>query len=282
MWTTRSSSTPSTRPDGPVLELTLEVGFPSDVLGRYYPNGQLGGLMFEGKVPGAVGQLVLLNVKVERPLREFQVRAQIAWARHKGSLNLKACYGVDFVGDHERLLQFARAELQPEVLRIESRVHTDLKVRITHGEYVRQEFLVDLSHGGAFVRSPDPLAPGEEVELKRSPRNLVEIEPQNVLEIDAIPGPRYVARKERHLVRTVAHSAKTGAPVVEPPTPAGAGFDSRREADFGSGGKSHDGVGVACLDRSVTAPGEGPPLAEVESHLTDVAGVVLAPHRFPR
>src|SRR5687768_10131510 len=113
--------------------------------------------------------------------------------------------------------------------------------------------------GGTAAAGRSARAPGEEVELKRSPRNLVEIEPQNVLEIDAIPGPRYVARKERHLVRTVAHSAKTGAPVVEPPTPADAGFDSRREADFGSGGKSHDGVGVACLDRSVTAPGEGRP-----------------------
>ncbi|MBL8957682.1 MAG: PilZ domain-containing protein [Myxococcaceae bacterium] len=151
------------------MKLELSVGFPSDVLGRYYPNGKLGGLTFDGAPPGNVGQLVLLTVKVERPLREFEVKGQIAWARHKGSLNLKACFGVDFIGDHERLLQFARAELDPAALRLGPRLATDLPVRITHRGVTRKEFLVDLSDGGAFVRSPDPIAVGQEVELHLKP-----------------------------------------------------------------------------------------------------------------
>jgi len=169
MWTTRSFSAPSTRPDPPV-KLELTVGFPSDVLARYYPNGKLGGLTLDGKVPGALGQLVHLTVHVERPLRDFEVKGQLAWARHKGSLNLKACYGVDFIGDHDRLLQFARAELDPSALRLGPRLATDLPVRITHGGYTRREFLVDLSDGGAFVRSPDPIPVGHEVELHLRPR----------------------------------------------------------------------------------------------------------------
>jgi uncharacterized protein (TIGR02266 family) len=152
-----------------LLELKLEVGFPSDVLGRFYPNGKLGGLTLHGKLPGSLGQLVLLTVKVERPLRDFQVKGQLAWARHKGSLNLKAQYGVDFIGDHERLLQFARAELDPSTLRLGPRLATDLPVRITHGGYMRKEFLVDLSDGGAFVRSPDPIPVGHKIELHLKP-----------------------------------------------------------------------------------------------------------------
>ena len=38
MWTTRSSSIQSTPPERAVIEVTLEVEFPSDVLGRIYPN----------------------------------------------------------------------------------------------------------------------------------------------------------------------------------------------------------------------------------------------------
>ena len=168
MWTTRSSSAPSTHPEL-LVRLELTVGFPSDVLARYYPNGKLGGLTLDGPVPGSVGQLVTLTVHVERPLRDFEVRGQLAWARHRASVNLKACFGVDFVGDHERLLQFARAELDPSALRLGPRLATDLRVRITHGGVTRREFLVDLSDGGAFVRSPDPIAVGQEIELHVKP-----------------------------------------------------------------------------------------------------------------
>ena len=174
MWTTRSSSIQSTPPERAVIEVTLEVAFPSDVLGRIYPNGKLGGVSMDGKVPGSLGQLVRLTVKVGRPLRDFQVKGQLAWARHKGSRGLKECYGIDFVGDHERLLAFARAELDPSALRTGPRLATDLPVRISHGGHVRREFLVDLSDGGAFIRSPDPIPVGHEVELHvRAPHALL-------------------------------------------------------------------------------------------------------------
>lgn len=170
MWTTRSSSTPSPRPDAPVLELTLEVAFPSDVLARFYPNGKLGGLTLDGKAPGALGQLVALTVKIERPQREFRAKGQLAWARYQGGAKaLKECFGVDFLTDSDRLLQFARAELDPSAMRLGPRVATDLPVRISHGGHTRKEFLVDLSDGGAFIRSPSPIPIGHEVELHVKP-----------------------------------------------------------------------------------------------------------------
>ena len=172
MWTTRSSSIQSRRPDEPVIEVTLEVAFPNDVLGRIYPNGKLGGLTLDGKVPGALGQLVTLTVRVQRPLRDFQMKGQLAWARHKrGSKGLPEAYGVDFLGEPDRLLAFARSELDPAALRLGPRLATDLPVRITHGGYTRKEFLVDLSDGGAFIRSPEPIPVGHEVELHVRPPN---------------------------------------------------------------------------------------------------------------
>src|SRR4051812_23352138 len=129
MWTTRSSSTRSTPPEK-VIALTLEVAFPSDLLARYYPNGKLGGLALDGKLPGTMGERVTLTVKVERPRRDFELQGQLAWARHKiGAGNLREAYGVDFVADPDRLMQFARSQLDPSALRLGPRLHTDLPVR---------------------------------------------------------------------------------------------------------------------------------------------------------
>lgn len=174
MWTTRSSSARSTRPDPQVIEDTLELAYPSNLLERIYPNGKLGGLTLDGKVPGAVGQLVMLKVKFERPSRVFHLKGQLAWARHKASPGFKSCYGIDFIGEHERLLSFARAELDVSALRFGPRLATDLPVRIRHAGQIRKELLVDLSHGGAFVRSGDPLPIGQDVELHvRPPKALL-------------------------------------------------------------------------------------------------------------
>ena len=133
----------------------IEVAFPSDVLGRFYPNGKLGGLTMDGKLPGAMGQHVLLIVKVERPRREFELKGQLAWARHKGGAgNLREAYGVDFLADPDRLLQFARSQLDSSAVRHVARVATDLPVRITHGGHTRREFLVDVSGRAGAQRRP--------------------------------------------------------------------------------------------------------------------------------
>ena len=104
------------------------------------------------------------------------MRGQLAWARHRGSKNLKECFGIDFLGDDDgasRLLAFARQELGPEAMRGEIRLMADLQVKLTHQGKTRREFLADLSPGGAFIRSGEPLQPGEEVQLHaRAPGSL--------------------------------------------------------------------------------------------------------------
>ncbi len=157
---------------GPLVRVELAVAFPVDILNRYYPNGKLGGLTVDGAVPAALGQLVQLYVKIERPAREFDLQGQLSWARHKGSRQLKECFGIDFLPHDEgsqRLLAFARQDLGPEATRVAVRLATDLKVRITHLGQTRREFLADLSPGGAFVRSGMPAAVGQMLELHLRP-----------------------------------------------------------------------------------------------------------------
>jgi Tfp pilus assembly protein PilZ len=154
-----------------VIPISLEVPFPNDVLTRCYPNGRLGGITVDGRPPGALGERVELTVRVEKPRREFVVKAQIAWVRHQASKLLKECFGVDFLEDAERMLAFARAELDASTTRTAVRVHTDLPVRLTYQGRTRNEHLIDISHGGAFVRSMLPPKVGEEVEVHLKPPN---------------------------------------------------------------------------------------------------------------
>ncbi len=147
-----------------------------EVLERYYPNGRLGGLRFEGACPVDVGRPIELHLRVNEPLRHFRLKGVVGWARRKGSVQLQASWGVDFVADDagaERLMAFARGQLADASSRGELRHSVDLAIRLVHGGEARKEWLADLSLSGAFIRSWSPLPPGESVELvARLPRSL--------------------------------------------------------------------------------------------------------------
>lgn len=152
-----------------LLEARLQVATPADLADLYYPNGRLGGLTVPGKSPGALGQRVELHVEVTRPLRHFVVRGQLAWVRHKAGPNQPAGYGFDFDPDDDaarvRLLAFARNELSSASTRVEYRQQVELQVRLVHEGQQRRELMADLSGGGAFVRTWNPLPVGARVQL---------------------------------------------------------------------------------------------------------------------
>ena len=166
---------------GALIEVLLKVDSPAELAEHYYPNGRLGGLSVEGKPPGALGQLVLLKVEVLRPHREFVLRGQLAWVRHKSGPNQPTGFGVDFLPEddatHVRLLAFARQEVHSDSTRVEQRQQVELKVRVVHDGKQRKELVADLSSGGAFVRSWDPLPVGAKVQLAlRPPLSLLALE----------------------------------------------------------------------------------------------------------
>ncbi len=161
-----------------VIAVTLEVAEPRQVLERHYPNGRLGGLTIDGRPPGALGQHVVMTVRVKKPARDFAVHGQLAWARRKASKQLGESFGVDFLPSDDavrlRLLAFARNELTDDVTRLEPRIAVELPARVIFGGRSRSEFLADLSPSGAFIRTWDPLEPGLHIELLvRPPRTIL-------------------------------------------------------------------------------------------------------------
>jgi uncharacterized protein (TIGR02266 family) len=164
-------------PEPPATSLVVE--HPRELVERYYPNGKLGGITFDGEPPGSLGSAVKVTVRVKMPAREFSFEGILAWARHRAARQ-PASYGVEFtpadVASRARLLAFARAEVSPEAMRNERRLHVEWPVRVVHQGKAWKERLADLSLGGAFVRTQSPLRPGELVELSlRPPSSLLRL-----------------------------------------------------------------------------------------------------------
>lgn len=171
MSTTHSSWNKSLRHDGQLglLVCRVELHDAVEVFARCYPNDKHGGIMLDGHSPGALGEPLELTVAVAEPKRELTVRGVLAWARHRGSRNLKECFGVDFLGGDEgaeRLLKFARRELDPHTVRAEPRVPAALPAKVMSEGATRHELVSDLSSGGAFIRTEHPLEVGTQAQLK--------------------------------------------------------------------------------------------------------------------
>jgi Tfp pilus assembly protein PilZ len=148
------------------VHATLVLAQPKELADRYYPNGKLGGLAIDGRPPVALGARVTLLVRVKR--REFTIIGQLAWVRHH-TTRQPASFGIDFLPEDDaarvRMMAFARDEVTADSVRVEKRLHVELPVRLVHEGRERLEYLADLSAGGAFVRTWNPISVGELVEL---------------------------------------------------------------------------------------------------------------------
>ncbi len=164
-----------------LVPVTLTVDDPPALAARYYPNGRTGGLTVDGPAPGVLGQRIALRVVVKKPAREFLVEGQLAWARHRSGPGQPAGFGVDFRLDDDRarvrLLAFARKELSLDATRVEQRHQVSLSVKVLHRGTLRREQVADLSVHGAFIRTWNPPAIGEQVQLSlRPPLSLLPLE----------------------------------------------------------------------------------------------------------
>ncbi len=151
------------------MNVELTVGGPTELVSRYYPNGKWGGLTIEGACLGALGDRVTLTVTVLKPRLQVALDGKIGWARRKATRELNLAWGVDVADTSdvvwEKLLAVARQELQPEALRSAARIEVALPVRLSWANKESRETLIDLSVGGAFVRTHEAIPAGMQVGL---------------------------------------------------------------------------------------------------------------------
>lgn len=149
------------------------------LLDCYFEAGQLGGLFVASRDEVLLGGLALgepVRLKVvfqDGNRRQFRLLGRVAWKRPKDQAQLRAGIGVAFSLDdrngRDLLLDYAHGREVAFVDRGHPRVFARLKLDYrTAGGFVH-DWTEDVSGGGLFVRTENPLPVGTFVTLRLRP-----------------------------------------------------------------------------------------------------------------
>ena len=156
----------------------------SEFFDRYLNDLQTGGLFIPTRRPVAVGEPVVLSVRIGPRADPVLLRGVVAWRRPgKHSTKTKAGLGVEFLPSEtqakEYLLAMARGDTSVASARRHQRLPIDLPMlwQVPGSVEERAGVLRDIGRGGAFVRTDEPVpfaaedesAQGADVVLKVVP-----------------------------------------------------------------------------------------------------------------
>jgi len=156
----------------------LKAHFPSgaDFLARYLPELGEGGIFFPTRRPLAIGEHVVVAVRLGRRRSPTLIRGQVAWRRPgKHSTKVKAGIGIQFLTTDSQardyLLGVARGDSAEMVARRHQRLPVELPVlwQVPGALQDNAGILRDIGRGGAFIRTEDPIPAERDIVLKVSP-----------------------------------------------------------------------------------------------------------------
>ena len=145
-------------------------------LDRYLPELADGGIFFPTRMPLAIGENVIVAIRLGRRRSPMLVRGRVVWRRPgKHSTKIKAGIGIAFLPSEaqtrEYLLAVARGDSAEMLARRHQRLPVEIPVLWTVPGALQDNagVLRDIGRGGAFVRTAEPLPPSGDVVLKVSP-----------------------------------------------------------------------------------------------------------------
>lgn len=162
--------------DGTPRTVVMTFQAPPDFLAVHNSRGQHAGLLVEDPLEISLGEKVEMILRFAgNPMRQFVLEGQVAWRRRKNSETLKAGFGVDFPQKQkvalEHVVEFALGIHDVASMRQHPRVRCALPIRvIPEGGKPRAEKLGDLSAGGMFIPTAEPLGNGAAVTVELKPQ----------------------------------------------------------------------------------------------------------------
>jgi Tfp pilus assembly protein PilZ len=156
----------------------LKAHFPSGAafLARFLPELGEGGLFFPTRRPLAIGEHVVVAIRLGRRRSPTLIRGQVAWRRPgKHSTKVKAGIGIQFLSSdgqaRDYLLAVARGDSAEMVARRHQRLPVELPVlwQVPGALQDNTGVLRDIGRGGAFVKTEQPLPNHGDIVLKVSP-----------------------------------------------------------------------------------------------------------------
>jgi type IV pilus assembly protein PilZ len=147
----------------------------SEFSDRYLAELPTGGLFIPTRLALAVGEPVVVSVRIGPRADPVLLRGSVAWRRPgKHSTKTKAGIGVEFLRSETQgrdyLLALARGDTSVASARRHQRLPIDLPMRwqVPGSAEDRPGVLRDIGRGGAFVRTDEPIQ-GTDVVLKVAP-----------------------------------------------------------------------------------------------------------------
>ncbi|MBI5511993.1 MAG: PilZ domain-containing protein [Deltaproteobacteria bacterium] len=139
----------------------------------FYHHGSLGGIFVPGRSNLEAGDAVRLEFVFGRENRTVRSRGVVRWKRRQGAHNLAAGLGIEFLASERRtrdlLLDLASGR-DLEVVRPRARrLPVQLTVRYESHSVMLSDLTDDLSEGGVFILSDEPLPVGTKIVLKLKP-----------------------------------------------------------------------------------------------------------------
>lgn len=135
-----------------------------------------GGIFFPTRKPLAIGEPVVVSIRLGKRRSPTLVRGQVVWRRPgKHSTKTKAGIGIEFlVGEaqtREYLVSVARGDSAEMMSRRHQRLPVELPVlwQVPGALQDNTGVLRDIGRGGAFVKTEDPLPDQTDIVLKVSP-----------------------------------------------------------------------------------------------------------------
>jgi len=156
----------------------LKAHFPSGAafLDRYLPDLGEGGIFFPTRRPLAIGESVVVAIRLGRRRSPMLVRGRVAWRRPgKHSTKVKAGIGIAFLSSETQtrdyLLAVARGDSAEMLARRHHRLPVEIPVlwQVPGALQDNAGILRDIGRGGAFVKTAEPLPATGDVVLKVSP-----------------------------------------------------------------------------------------------------------------
>jgi Tfp pilus assembly protein PilZ len=140
------------------------------------PNPVHGGIFFPTRKPLAIGESVVVSVRLGKRRSPMLLRGVVVWRRPgKHSTKTKAGIGIEFLPTETQtrdyLVSVARGDSSEQMARRHQRLPVELPVtwQVPGGLQDKIGTLLDIGRGGAFVRTLEPLPMDIDVVLKVSP-----------------------------------------------------------------------------------------------------------------
>ncbi len=139
-------------------------------LACYFHQGPVGGLFIPGVLNLGPGTEVTMNLVFKSDDRTLQTRGIVRWTRTRPAKNLPAGTGIELLASERRtrdlLLDFAHGRLVTWVRARAQRWPIAMTVRYQTESVLLTDLTDDISVGGLFIHTDEPLAVGTKLRLK--------------------------------------------------------------------------------------------------------------------